>query len=111
MSATLEALQKVAGEFAGHPAGFGVGVGIANGILAEVRGMPMTTKTALLTAGALGIAEALLMAEVPGRKHSLVEVGLWSAAGVLAGLFPFVSNGTEQSYVQQLTGRPIPAIA
>ena len=106
MNATLEALQNVATSIVMHPAGFGVGVGVANGLLAEGRGLPFTTRSAVITALVIGAGEAALAAEIPNRSRGLVEIAGFSALGTLIGLWPFVSSDGERSMVQQLMGRP-----
>ena len=107
MNATLEALQEVTSGIAMHPAGFGVGVGIANGLLAEVRSLPFTTRSAVITALVIGAGEAALAAEIPNRSRGLVEIAGYSALGTLIGLWPFVSSEGERSLVQQMLGREL----
>ena len=107
MTTTLEALQKVSADIVTHPSGFGVGVGIANGLLAEARGLPFNSRSAVITALVIGAGEAALAAELPAnQRRPIVEIGLYSALGTLIGLWPFVSSKGSKSLVQQLSGRP-----
>jgi len=99
-STTLEALQAVAM----HPAGFGVGVGIANGLLAEARGLPFTTKSAVITALVIGAGEAALAADLP-HTRSLVETAGYSALGTLIGLWPFVGAEGKPSPVRLMLNK------
>lgn len=105
-SATLQALQEISSGLTTHPLTFGVGVGVANGLLAEGRSLPFTTRSAVITALVIAAGEAALAAEVPNRTRSLVEIAGYSAIGTLVGLWPFVGSNGNKSMVQQLTGRP-----
>ena len=98
----LAALESVAA----HPATFGIGVGIANGVLAEGRNLPLTTRSAVITALVLAAGEMALAAELPNRKLALVEIGAYSLVGVLVGLWPFVGATDTKSLVQSVAGRP-----
>jgi len=108
---TLEALKKVTSSLALHPATYALGIGVANGVLAEARSFPFTTRSAVITALVLAAGETAILAEVADRKHGLVEIGIYSLLGVLIGLYPFVSANGERSMVQQVTGRPALAFA
>ena len=105
-SATLNELQKFAASAAGHPVTFGIGVGISNGILAEARNLPFTTRSAVITALVIAAGEAALAAEMPNHARPLLETAGFSALGTLIGLWPFVGNEGQKSLVQQVTGRP-----
>jgi len=85
---------------------FGAAVGIANGILAEGRSLPLTPRSAVITALVIAGGEAALAAEVPDRKYALVEIAAYSIAGTLIGLWPFVGKDGAQSLVQHSFGRP-----
>ena len=103
MSDVLDALAKLAA----HPISFGVGVGVANGLLAEGRSLPLTLKSAGLSAVVIGVTEALIAAEVPKRDHSLYEIAGYSVLGIAIGLAPFISlHSEEKSLVQTLMQRP-----
>lgn len=77
-----------------HPFSFAIGVGAANGLLAVGRGKSIDLPTALTLSTILGLGEmALVMYEPESeRTNSLVAIALWSVAGVMVGVMPFIKE-------------------
>jgi hypothetical protein len=81
-----------------HPFSFAVGVGAANGLLAKSRNKQIDLRVAATLGAIIGIGEVALVAyEAPYErgpimsKMSLMEIGLYSIAGLYVGLIPFIT--------------------
>lgn len=83
-----------------HPFSYAIGVGMANGLLAKSRDKKIDLKTAVTLGSIIGIGETALVMYEPQHERgeimsqmSLMEVGLWSCAGLFVGLLPFITWG------------------
>lgn len=109
MSAKLAFLKSSPKEIAKaafhHPFTFAAGVGVANGLLAKARDKAIDVPTAATLAIILGLGEMALEAFVPPEKRppmSLPAIGLWSVAGIAAGLAPFIDWTGEKEAARGL---------
>lgn len=81
-----------------HPFSFAMGVGLANGLLAKARDKQVDARVATTLAAILGLGETALVMYEPQSERgplmkdmTLMEIGVYSALGVLVGLIPFMS--------------------
>lgn len=90
-------------QIAADPMVFAFGVGIANGVLAAVRGKPVSPMALYATVGVLTAGEVVLVAELPPHERPDLKLfSLKTALGVFAGFAPFVSwEKGEKSVIQK----------
>lgn len=81
-----------------HPVPISIATGVVNGIIFKLRGKNLELKTVATLAAVQGMGEAILvMYEKPQERGpilkdmSLMEIGVYSALGTIAGMIPFIS--------------------
>lgn len=107
-----------------HPFPISVVSGLANGLIYKLRGKRVPLKTATTLATIQGFGEAVLvMYEKPEDRGpvlgemSLTSIGVWSVAGFLLGLAPFMAGGDEAAAPEKKQEplpslpEPVPAVA
>lgn len=101
-----------------HPFPISVISGFANGIIYKLRGKKVPLKTASTLAAVQGFGEAVLVAyEKPESRGpvlsemSLTSIGVWSVAGFLLGLVPFLETEQPETSEKPLPPLPEPAPA
>ena len=93
-----------------HPVPISIATGVVNGIIFKLRGKNLELKTVATLAAVQGMGEAILvMYEKPQdrgpilKDMSLMEVGVYSALGTIAGMIPFISWTTAPTPIPSLS--------
>jgi len=101
----LGSVSSVISDVTKHPAVFGAGAGIANGMLATVRGKPMSVAANLVTASVIGISEGMLS----DQPQNAVPIALLSAIGAATGMAAFTRWNPEARALLEAQKVPSPA--
>jgi len=90
-----------------HPLTFGTVAGVSNGLLATARNKPVSLLATLVTAGVIGVSEAVLA----GDKSRMLQVGIYSMLGSMLGLAPFTRFDARERALVERSSVPSPISA